>query len=105
MKYIVAIIRPEKLEAVQEALEAHEIVLMTVSDVAQSTIRGFFIFHDLPIARIARDNADGRLRSIMKKLVLFLIWVLMAAIIIVAFFIFARCLIDATSGPPAATRP
>jgi len=33
MKYIVAIIRPEKLEAVQEALEAHEIVLMTVSDV------------------------------------------------------------------------
>jgi nitrogen regulatory protein P-II 1 len=33
MKYIVAIIRPERLEAVQEALEAHEIVLMTVSDV------------------------------------------------------------------------
>src|SRR5438477_13165727 len=33
MKYIVAIIRPEKLEAVQAELEAHEIVLMTVSDV------------------------------------------------------------------------
>jgi nitrogen regulatory protein P-II 2 len=33
MKYIVAIIRPEKLDAVQTALEAHEIVLMTVSDV------------------------------------------------------------------------
>src|SRR5436190_19926601 len=33
MKYIVAIIRPEKLEDVQGALEAHEIVLMTVSDV------------------------------------------------------------------------
>jgi nitrogen regulatory protein P-II 1 len=33
MKYIVAIIRPEKLEAVQEALMTHEIVLMTVSDV------------------------------------------------------------------------
>jgi nitrogen regulatory protein P-II 2 len=33
MKMIVAIIRPEKLEAVQEALAAHEIYLMTVSDV------------------------------------------------------------------------
>ena len=33
MKYIIAIIRPEKLDAVQEALSAHEIVLMTVSDV------------------------------------------------------------------------
>jgi nitrogen regulatory protein P-II 2 len=33
MKMIVAIIRPEKLEAVQEALGAHEIYLMTVSDV------------------------------------------------------------------------
>jgi nitrogen regulatory protein P-II 1 len=33
MKLIVAIIRPERLELVQEALEAHEIVLMTVSDV------------------------------------------------------------------------
>ncbi len=33
MKLIIAIIRPEKLEAVQEALDAMEIHLMTVSDV------------------------------------------------------------------------
>ena len=33
MKYIVAIIRPEKLEAVQNALDAKEIHLMTVSNV------------------------------------------------------------------------
>jgi|SRR3954451_9056868 len=33
MKLIIAIIRPERLEAVQEALSAHEIDLMTVSDV------------------------------------------------------------------------
>src|ERR1700722_2441181 len=33
MKMIVAIIRPERLEAVQTALGAHEIYLMTVSDV------------------------------------------------------------------------
>jgi len=33
MKYIIAIIRPEKLEAVQQALSEHEIYLMTVSDV------------------------------------------------------------------------
>jgi nitrogen regulatory protein P-II 1 len=33
MKYIIAIIRPEKLEAVQQALNEHEIYLMTVSDV------------------------------------------------------------------------
>ena len=33
MKMIVAIIRPEKLEAVQEALGATEVYLMTVSDV------------------------------------------------------------------------
>ena len=33
MKYIIAIIRPEKLEALQQALNEHEIYLMTVSDV------------------------------------------------------------------------
>src|SRR5712672_2067771 len=33
MKLVVAIIRPEKLEAVQEALNKHEIYLMTVTDV------------------------------------------------------------------------
>jgi len=33
MKYIVAIIRPEKLEAVQEALNKQDVYLMTVSDV------------------------------------------------------------------------
>jgi nitrogen regulatory protein P-II 2 len=33
MKMIVAIIRPERLEAVQEALAKHEICLMTASDV------------------------------------------------------------------------
>jgi nitrogen regulatory protein P-II 2 len=33
MKMIIAIIRPERLEAVQTALGAHEIYLMTVSDV------------------------------------------------------------------------
>src|SRR4051812_39745298 len=33
MKLIVAIIRPEKLEAVQEALNSHQVYLMTVSDV------------------------------------------------------------------------
>ena len=33
MKMIVAIIRPEKLEAVQKALDEKEIYLMTVSDV------------------------------------------------------------------------
>jgi nitrogen regulatory protein P-II 1 len=33
MKYIVAIIRPEKLEAVQQALSECDIYLMTVSDV------------------------------------------------------------------------
>jgi nitrogen regulatory protein P-II 2 len=33
MKLIVAIIRPEKVEAVQEALAKHEICLMTASDV------------------------------------------------------------------------
>ena len=33
MKLIVAIIRPERMEVVQNALEAEEIVLMTVSDV------------------------------------------------------------------------
>src|SRR5438874_7293083 len=33
MKLIVAIIRPEKLEAVQEALNKHDVYLMTVSDV------------------------------------------------------------------------
>ena len=33
MKMIVAIIRPEKLEAVQEALMAVDVVLMTASDV------------------------------------------------------------------------
>lgn len=33
MKYIVAIIRPEKLDAVQEALADVDVYLMTVSDV------------------------------------------------------------------------
>src|SRR3984957_18448103 len=33
MKMIVAIIRPEKLEAVQEALNERDVYLMTVSDV------------------------------------------------------------------------
>jgi nitrogen regulatory protein P-II 1 len=33
MKLIVAIIRPEKLEAVQAALAEHDVYLMTVSDV------------------------------------------------------------------------
>ena len=33
MKLIVAIIRPEKLEAVQAALNEHDVYLMTVSDV------------------------------------------------------------------------
>ena len=33
MKLVVAIIRPEKLEAVQEALNEQEVYLMTVSDV------------------------------------------------------------------------
>ena len=33
MKLIVAIIRPEKLEAVQAALNEHDIYLMTVTDV------------------------------------------------------------------------
>ena len=33
MKMIVAIIRPEKLEAVQEALSKRDVYLMTVSDV------------------------------------------------------------------------
>lgn len=33
MKLIVAIIRPEKLEAVQDALDEEEVVLMTASDV------------------------------------------------------------------------
>ena len=33
MKLIVAIIRPERLEAVQNALNQHDVYLMTVSDV------------------------------------------------------------------------
>src|ERR1700674_3280280 len=33
MKLIVAIIRPEKLEAVQESLNQHDVYLMTVSNV------------------------------------------------------------------------
>jgi nitrogen regulatory protein P-II 1 len=33
MKMIVAIIRPEKLEAVQQALNEHDVYLMTVTDV------------------------------------------------------------------------
>lgn len=33
MKLIIAIIRPERLEAVQDALAKHEICLMTASDV------------------------------------------------------------------------
>lgn len=42
MKMIVAIIRPDKFEAVQAALVAHEIHLMTVSDVRGcGTQKGF----------------------------------------------------------------
>ena len=42
MKMIVAIIRPERLEAVQDALMAQEVVLMTASDVRGcGTQRGF----------------------------------------------------------------
>ena len=42
MKYIVAIVRPEKLEAVQAALDAAEIHLMTVSNVfGCGTQRGY----------------------------------------------------------------
>jgi nitrogen regulatory protein P-II 1 len=33
MKMIVAVIRPERLEAVQKALNEHDVYLMTVSDV------------------------------------------------------------------------
>jgi nitrogen regulatory protein P-II 1 len=33
MKMIVAVIRPEKLEAVQQALNEHDVYLMTVTDV------------------------------------------------------------------------
>src|SRR4051812_12633014 len=33
MKMVVAIIRPERLEAVQEALNKHDVYLMTVTDV------------------------------------------------------------------------
>ena len=33
MKLIVAIIRPERLEAVQKALNEHDVYLMTVTDV------------------------------------------------------------------------
>src|SRR2546423_8019599 len=33
MKMVIAIIRPEKLEAVQQALNARDVYLMTVSDV------------------------------------------------------------------------
>src|SRR4051795_7692371 len=33
VKLVVAIIRPEKLEAVQESLNQHDVYLMTVSDV------------------------------------------------------------------------
>jgi nitrogen regulatory protein P-II 1 len=33
MKLIVAIIRPERLEVVQKALNAHDVYLMTVSDI------------------------------------------------------------------------
>src|SRR3954470_23893849 len=33
MKLVVAIIRPDKLEAVQRALNEHDVYLMTVSDV------------------------------------------------------------------------
>jgi nitrogen regulatory protein P-II 2 len=33
MKMIVAVIRPEKLEAVQDALNQHDVYLMTVTDV------------------------------------------------------------------------
>ena len=42
MKYIIAIIRPEKLEAVQNALDEKEIHLMTVSNVhGCGTQRGY----------------------------------------------------------------
>ncbi len=46
MKMIVAIIRPEKLEAVQQALNAREVYLMTVSDVRGcGRQRGFTEFY------------------------------------------------------------
>ena len=42
MKYIIAIVRPEKVEAVQEALSAKDVQLMTVSDVRGcGTQRGY----------------------------------------------------------------
>jgi len=42
MKYIIAIIRPEKLEAVQAALDANEVHLQTVSNVhGCGTQRGY----------------------------------------------------------------
>ena len=42
MKMIVAIIRPEKLEEVQDALDAQQVHLMTASDVRGcGTTRGF----------------------------------------------------------------
>jgi nitrogen regulatory protein P-II 1 len=42
MKYVIAIIRPEKLEAVQNALDGEEVHLMTVSNVhGCGTQRGY----------------------------------------------------------------
>src|SRR3982751_1362093 len=42
MKLIIAIIRPERLEAVQDALTEHEVPLMTVSNVSGcGTQRGY----------------------------------------------------------------
>ncbi len=46
MKMIVAVIRPDKLEAVQEALNEREVYLMTVSDVRGcGRQRGFTEFY------------------------------------------------------------
>jgi len=44
------------------------------------------------------------MRSAMfKRFVLFAVWVVIAAAVIVALFVLARWMIDATSGPPATT--
>src|SRR5580692_12361490 len=40
MKMVVAIIRPERLEAVQEALNQHDIYLITVTDVRGCGVQG-----------------------------------------------------------------
>ena len=59
MKMIIAIIRPDKFEAVQAALVAHQIYLMTVSDVRGcGTQKGF--------AEQFRGNKIGLIRLLPK---------------------------------------